>query len=51
MVNLLGCVGHLHEAQNFTNKMTMNPTVIVWVSLLDACKIRTNIEVGEHASQ
>jgi len=51
MVKLLFCVGHLHEAQNFINKMTMKQMVIVWVYLLDSCKMHTNIKVGEHASQ
>eukprot|EP01018_Ginkgo_biloba_P019437 Gb_16587 [translate_table: standard] len=51
MVDLLGRAGHLDEAQRFINKMPIKPDAAVWVSLLGACKIHTNIERGEHAAE
>eukprot|EP01018_Ginkgo_biloba_P019435 Gb_16586 [translate_table: standard] len=51
MVDLLGRAGHLDEAQRFINKMPIKPDAAVWVSLLGACKIHTNIELGEHAAE
>jgi pentatricopeptide repeat protein len=47
MVNLLGRVGHLHEAHNFINKMPIKPNASVWGSLLGACRIHRHIELGE----
>eukprot|EP01018_Ginkgo_biloba_P039317 Gb_36398 [translate_table: standard] len=51
MVDLLGRAGRLDEAQNFINKMPIKPDVGVWGSLLGACRIHINIEVGEHAAE
>eukprot|EP00253_Pinus_taeda_P001294 PITA_01294 len=47
MVDLLGRAGHLHEAYNFIKKMPVEPDSGVWGSLLGACRIHCNIEMGE----
>eukprot|EP01018_Ginkgo_biloba_P002677 Gb_01638 [translate_table: standard] len=47
MVDLLGRAGRLHEAQDFINKMPIIPGVDLWGSLLGACRIHKNIELGE----
>ena len=47
MVNLLGRVGNLDEVQDFINNMPIKPDIAVWGSLLGACRIHTNIELGE----
>eukprot|EP01018_Ginkgo_biloba_P012960 Gb_16062 [translate_table: standard] len=47
IVDLLGRAGHLDEAQDIINKMPLEPDVFVWSSLLGACKIYNNIELGE----
>eukprot|EP01018_Ginkgo_biloba_P002631 Gb_30096 [translate_table: standard] len=47
MVDLLGRAGHLHEAQDFINKMPIKPDAIVWGCLLGACTKYNNIELGE----
>eukprot|EP01018_Ginkgo_biloba_P026298 Gb_06232 [translate_table: standard] len=51
MVDLLGRAGYLEEAQDFVNKMPMKPDAAVWGSLLAACRIHTNIELGEHVAE
>eukprot|EP01018_Ginkgo_biloba_P011198 Gb_27463 [translate_table: standard] len=47
MVDLLGRAGRLDEAQDFINKMPITPDATVWRSLLGACRIHNNIELGE----
>eukprot|EP01018_Ginkgo_biloba_P034752 Gb_24816 [translate_table: standard] len=47
MVDLLGRAGYLDEAQDFINKMPIEPDAVVWGCLLGACRIHTNIELGE----
>eukprot|EP01018_Ginkgo_biloba_P020216 Gb_20456 [translate_table: standard] len=47
MVDLLGRAGLLLEAQDFIDKMPIEPDAAVWGSLLGACRIHTNIELGE----
>eukprot|EP01018_Ginkgo_biloba_P032095 Gb_20503 [translate_table: standard] len=51
MVDLLGRAGRLDEAQDFINKMPIKPDAAVWGSLLGACRIYTNIKLGEHAAE
>ncbi|GLJ21348.1 hypothetical protein SUGI_0392610 [Cryptomeria japonica] len=51
LVDLLGRAGHLNEARDLINKMPMKPDVAVWGSLLGACGIHINIEVGEYAAE
>jgi pentatricopeptide repeat protein len=51
LVDLLGRAGRLNEAQDLINKMPMKPGAAVWRSLLGACRIHNNIELGEHASR
>eukprot|EP01018_Ginkgo_biloba_P019614 Gb_41544 [translate_table: standard] len=50
MVDLLGRAGHLDEAEDFINKMPLKPDAAVWGSLLGACGIHTNIELGERVA-
>eukprot|EP01018_Ginkgo_biloba_P031744 Gb_11663 [translate_table: standard] len=47
MVDLLGRAGHLVEAQDLIKKMPIKPNAAIWGSLLGACKIHTNIDLGE----
>eukprot|EP01018_Ginkgo_biloba_P002101 Gb_06088 [translate_table: standard] len=51
MVGLLGRAGHLGEAQDLINKMPIKPDASVWGSLLGACKIHGNIELGEQVAE
>jgi pentatricopeptide repeat protein len=51
MVDLLGRAGRLIEAWNIINKMPMKPDVIVWGSLLAACRVHSNVDLGEYAAE
>ncbi|CAK8538959.1 unnamed protein product [Lathyrus sativus] len=51
MVDLLGRAGRLAEAMRLINDMPMEPTPVVWVSLLSACRIHSNVELGEFAAK
>ncbi|XP_026389171.1 pentatricopeptide repeat-containing protein At5g16860-like [Papaver somniferum] len=51
MVDVLGRAGRLNEAVELINRMPVEPSQIVWVALLSACKTHTNVELGELASK
>eukprot|EP01018_Ginkgo_biloba_P008632 Gb_28758 [translate_table: standard] len=51
MVDLLGRAGHLDDAQDLIKKMPIKPDVAVWGSLLGACRVHTNIELGERVAE
>eukprot|EP01018_Ginkgo_biloba_P013168 Gb_21055 [translate_table: standard] len=51
MVDLLGRAGRLDEAQDFINKMPIKADAIVWSSLLGACRLHKNIELGERVAE
>ncbi|KAF8379620.1 hypothetical protein HHK36_029061 [Tetracentron sinense] len=50
MVDLLGRAGRLDEAVELIKGMPMEPSPIVWVALLSACRIHANVELGEYAA-
>ncbi len=47
MVDILGWVGHLHDAKVLIKTMTCKPNATVWKALLGACRIHGNLEMGE----
>lgn len=51
MVDLLGRAGLLDEAKRFIQKMPMEPNAVIWGSLLKACHIHKNIELGEEIGE
>eukprot|EP01018_Ginkgo_biloba_P000564 Gb_28902 [translate_table: standard] len=51
MVDLLGRSGYLEEAEKLISDMPFEPGASVWQSLLGACRIHGNIELGEHAAK
>ncbi|CAN6456225.1 unnamed protein product [Victoria cruziana] len=51
MVDLLGRAGLLVEANEFIEKMPVQPDAAVWGALLGACRIHRCIELGEKAAQ
>ncbi|KAK1412539.1 hypothetical protein QVD17_33881 [Tagetes erecta] len=53
MVDLLGRSGRLNEAYNIINSIpvTITPDVVLWQTLLGACKTYGNIELAEKASR
>ncbi|KAM1200922.1 hypothetical protein ACFX2I_017126 [Malus domestica] len=50
MVDLLGRAGLLKEARKLIERMDIEPNVVVWGSLFNACSIHGDIEVGEWAA-
>jgi hypothetical protein len=51
MVDLLGCAGHLQEADNMIKAIPYYPNVAVWMALLGACRIHGNLEMAEHVAK
>eukprot|EP01018_Ginkgo_biloba_P036695 Gb_15537 [translate_table: standard] len=51
MVDLLGRAGRLDEAQDFIKHMPLEPGVSVWGALLSACRIHSNIELGQRVAE
>ncbi|GJN02889.1 hypothetical protein PR202_ga20280 [Eleusine coracana subsp. coracana] len=50
MIDLLGRAGHLKEVQELITIMPMEPDSVLWASLLGACRLHKNIELGEWAA-
>eukprot|EP01018_Ginkgo_biloba_P036876 Gb_04828 [translate_table: standard] len=50
MVDLLGRAGHLDEADDFISQMTVEPDVVVWRTLLGACRIHGDMEIAKRAA-
>lgn len=51
MVDLLGRAGRLEEAEELIRSMPMKADVVIWGTLLAACRIHGNVEVGERAAE
>ncbi|XP_028111894.1 pentatricopeptide repeat-containing protein At2g13600 isoform X1 [Camellia sinensis] len=51
MVDLLGRAGCLDEAKNLIESMPMQPDSVVWASLLSACKVHGNIQLGKFVAE
>lgn len=51
MVDLLGRAGLLMEAFKFVESMEVEPNAIIWRTLLGACRIHGNVELGKRANQ
>ncbi|XP_027367058.1 putative pentatricopeptide repeat-containing protein At3g13770, mitochondrial [Abrus precatorius] len=47
VVDLLGRAGRIEEAFEFIKKMPSEPTAAMWGSLLGACRIHSNVDIGE----
>lgn len=51
MVDLLGRSGLLNEAIEFIDKMEIKPNAIIWRTLLGACRIHGNVNLGRRANE
>ncbi|KZV26196.1 pentatricopeptide repeat-containing protein [Dorcoceras hygrometricum] len=47
IVDLLGRAGRLEEAEAFIQSMPVKPDVVIWKTLLSACKIHKNADMAE----
>uniref|UniRef100_A0A0D3FW35 Pentatricopeptide repeat-containing protein n=3 Tax=Oryza TaxID=4527 RepID=A0A0D3FW35_9ORYZ len=50
MIDLLGRAGHLKEVEELIENMPMEPDAVLWASLLGACRLHKNIDMGEWAA-
>uniref|UniRef100_UPI0040747504 Synthetic PPR-DYW protein n=1 Tax=synthetic construct TaxID=32630 RepID=UPI0040747504 len=51
MVDLLGRAGRLDEAEDLIKSMPFQPNVVVWGTLLGACRVHGDVERGERAAE
>ncbi|PWA99461.1 pentatricopeptide repeat (PPR) superfamily protein [Artemisia annua] len=51
MVDILGRKGKLKEAEELVKSMPMEPNRSIWLSLLSACKMHSNIKLAERAAE
>ncbi|XP_077249987.1 pentatricopeptide repeat-containing protein At4g39530-like [Tasmannia lanceolata] len=51
VVSLLGRSGRLHKAKGFIEQMPIEPGAIVWRSLLGACRVLGDINLGKYAAE
>ncbi|KAJ7553156.1 hypothetical protein O6H91_06G085600 [Diphasiastrum complanatum] len=51
MVDIFGRSGFLNEAEDMIRSMFCLPDACVWMSLLGACTIHGNVEIGERAAK
>ncbi|KAJ8617282.1 hypothetical protein MRB53_013468 [Persea americana] len=47
MVDVLGRAGLLNEALDFIKSMPIEPDIVLWRALLNACSMHRNVEMGE----
>ncbi|CAN6342234.1 unnamed protein product [Urochloa humidicola] len=51
VVTLLGRSGKLHSAKEFIERMPIKPAASVWRSLLSACRLFGDVEIGRYAAE
>ncbi|XVE82868.1 hypothetical protein DITRI_Ditri16bG0040100 [Diplodiscus trichospermus] len=51
MVNLLGRAGRLEEAYELVKNMKIEPDPILWGALLGACRLHSNLDLGEKIAE
>ncbi|KAK1371600.1 Pentatricopeptide repeat-containing protein [Heracleum sosnowskyi] len=51
IADLLGRKGKLREALEFVQNMCIRPDAGIWGTLLSACKIHHNVEIGQYAAE
>ncbi|XP_068666662.1 pentatricopeptide repeat-containing protein At5g46460, mitochondrial [Aristolochia californica] len=50
MVDILGRSGKLEEAEEFIKNLPIEANAMIWLSLLGACRVHSNLEVAERAA-
>ncbi|XP_022133508.1 pentatricopeptide repeat-containing protein At5g15300 [Momordica charantia] len=51
MVDILGRAGQLIEAFDFIDTMEIKPNAIIWRTLLGACRVHGDVELGRRANE
>ncbi|XP_037496309.1 putative pentatricopeptide repeat-containing protein At3g23330 [Jatropha curcas] len=50
MVDVLGRAGKFNEVEVFIDKMKLTPYSLIWETVLGACKLHGNVDLGERAT-
>ncbi|KEH41013.1 PPR containing plant-like protein [Medicago truncatula] len=51
IVDMIGSIGNLDEALEFIEKMPMEPSVEVWETLMNSCRVHGNTELGDRCAE
>lgn len=51
MIDLLGRAGRFDEVERFLSEMDESPTVLIWKTVLGACKMHGNVELGQKVAE
>lgn len=51
IIDLLGRAGQLHEAEELINDLPYSSTAITWITLLSACRLHLDMELGERVAK
>lgn len=51
VVDLLARAGRIHDAEAFVDQLGFEPDVVIWITLLAACKNHGNVEVGRRIAE
>ncbi|KAG0448144.1 hypothetical protein HPP92_027976 [Vanilla planifolia] len=50
IVDLLSRAGRLNEAESFIHNIPIEPDLIMWKTLLAACRVQNNVDIGKRAA-
>ncbi|KAF8406377.1 hypothetical protein HHK36_008464 [Tetracentron sinense] len=51
VVDMLGSTGYLDEAMQFIEKMPVEPSIDIWETLMNLCRIHGNTEIGDRCAE
>ncbi|XP_072950735.1 pentatricopeptide repeat-containing protein At3g53360, mitochondrial [Typha angustifolia] len=51
VIDLLSRSGRLCEAARFLDEMPFEPDIVMWKTLLAACRVHNNVEIGKRAAE
>ncbi|XP_008784430.2 pentatricopeptide repeat-containing protein At4g32450, mitochondrial-like isoform X1 [Phoenix dactylifera] len=51
IVSMLGSAGYLDEALEFVEQMPVEPSVDVWETLMNLCRVNGNVELGNRCAE
>ncbi|KAK8652831.1 hypothetical protein V6N13_126854 [Hibiscus sabdariffa] len=51
VVDMLGSTGHLDEALEFIEKIPFEPSVDVWETLMNLCRVHGHLELGDRCAE
>ncbi|XP_071699074.1 pentatricopeptide repeat-containing protein At2g03880, mitochondrial-like [Rutidosis leptorrhynchoides] len=51
MVDILGRAGKFSQVENFIDQMKITPNNLIWETLLGACKVHGNVDLGQKVAE